>query len=78
LGFATLSPILHGRYAGSSLDFDEQVQAYHGIQELLVDRGPVIIPYYFAQFGAINDAFENFEMKAFAGRTDFRNLSLAE
>jgi len=64
--------------AGSSLDFDEQVQAYHGIQELLVDRGPVIIPYYFAQFGAINDAFENFEMKAFAGRTDFRNLSLAE
>ncbi len=64
--------------AGSSLDSDEQIQAYHGIQELLAERGPVIIPYYFAQFGAISDNFENFQMKAFAGRTDLRELSLVE
>jgi peptide/nickel transport system substrate-binding protein len=64
--------------AGSSLDPAVQAQAYHDIQELLASRGPVIIPYYFAQFAAINDQVENFELKAFAGRTDFREVSLAE
>jgi hypothetical protein len=34
----------------------------------------VIIPYYFAQFGAINSEFEGFELKAFAGRTDLRTI----
>jgi peptide/nickel transport system substrate-binding protein len=64
--------------AGSTLDEAERIAAYRGIQELLADRGPVIIPYYFAQFGAISDQFENFELKAFAGRTDFRDIQLAE
>jgi peptide/nickel transport system substrate-binding protein len=64
--------------AGSTLDEAERIEAYRGIQELLVDRGPVIIPYYFGQFGAISDQFENFELKAFAGRTDFRDVQLAE
>jgi peptide/nickel transport system substrate-binding protein len=63
---------------GSTLDEAERIDAYRAIQELLIDRGPVIIPYYFAQFGAISDQFEGFELKAFAGRTDFRNVSLAE
>ena len=64
--------------AGSTLDEAERIEAYRGIQALLADRGPVIIPYYFAQFGAISDQFENFELKAFAGRTDFRDVQLAE
>ena len=64
--------------AGSTLDEAERIEAYRGIQELLSDQGPVIIPYYFAQFGAISDQFENFELKAFAGRTDFRDIQLAE
>jgi len=64
--------------AGTSLDEQERIDAYRGIQELLVDRGPVIIPYYFAQFGAIDDQFDGFELKAFAGRTDFRDVSLSE
>ena len=64
--------------AGSTLDDQERIEAYRGIQELLVEQGPVIIPYYFAQFGAISDQFENFELKAFAGRTDFRDVQLAE
>jgi peptide/nickel transport system substrate-binding protein len=63
--------------AGSTLDEGERIQAYRGIQELLAEKGPVIIPYYFAQFAAISDQFENFELKAFAGRTDFRNVQLA-
>lgn len=64
--------------AGTTLDEQERVEAYREIQQLLADRGPVIIPYYFAQFGAISDRFEGFELKAFAGRTDFRDMQLAE
>lgn len=61
--------------AGSTLDEAERIEAYHDIQRILIERGPVIIPYFFAQFGAISDQFEGFELKAFAGRTDFRNLT---
>jgi peptide/nickel transport system substrate-binding protein len=60
--------------AGATLDEAARIQAYSDIQKLLAARGPVIIPYYFAQFAAIRDQFENFELKAFAGRTDFRNV----
>ena len=63
--------------AGSTLDETERAEAYAEIQRLLIERGPIIIPYYFAQFAAINEDFEGFELKAFAGRTDFRTLSLA-
>ena len=62
----------------SSLNEQQRIAAYRDIQVLLADRGPVIIPYYFAQFGAISDQFDGFELKAFAGRTDFRDVSLAE
>ena len=64
--------------AGSSLDDAERIEAYREIQEILADRGPVIIPYYFAQFAAISDQFEGFNVKAFAGRSDFRDVSLTE
>ena len=64
--------------AGTTQDEAERVEAYSEIQQLLVDEGPVIIPYYFAQFAAINDQFENFELKAFAGRTDLRDVRLAD
>jgi peptide/nickel transport system substrate-binding protein len=61
--------------AGTTLDEQERIDAYFAIQQLLLERGPVIIPYYFAQFGAISDQFEGFELKAFAGRTDFRTVT---
>ncbi len=61
--------------AGTTLDEQARIQAYSDIQKLLVDRGPVIIPYFFAQLGAIRDEFTGFELKAFAGRTDFRGVS---
>jgi peptide/nickel transport system substrate-binding protein len=60
--------------AGTTVDDSQRVKAYREIQQLLVDRGPILIPYFFAQFGAISDQFENFEMKGFAGRTDFRDI----
>ena len=64
--------------AGTTLNEDERIQAYADIQKLLIERGPVIIPYYFAQFAAINNQFGGFELKPFAGRTDFRNVSAAQ
>ncbi len=60
--------------AGTTVDDSQRVKAYREMQQLLIDRGPILIPYFFAQLGAINDQFENFEMKAFAGRTDFREI----
>jgi len=62
--------------AGSTLDEAERIEAYAQIQELLQERGPVIIPYYFPQFGAISDAFTGFQLEAFAGRTDLHTITL--
>lgn len=64
--------------AGTTMDEEERIAAYEEIQQLLADRGPIIVPYYFAQFGAINEQFEGFELKAFAGRTDLREVHLAQ
>jgi peptide/nickel transport system substrate-binding protein len=64
--------------AGSTMDEAERIEAYRQIQEILASRGPIIIPYHFSQLAAISDAFQGFELKAFAGRTDFRDISLSE
>lgn len=64
--------------AGTTLDEDERIQAYAAIQQYLAVEGPYIIPYYFAQFAAVNSSYENFELKAFAGRTDLRNVAPAD
>lgn len=64
--------------AGSTLDEVERQAAYAQIQEIMASGGPIIIPYFFPQFGAIRDGFDGWEMKAFPGRTDLRGISLAE
>jgi len=38
--------------AGTTLDEAERLQAYDAIQRVLIERGPVIIPYFAAQFAA--------------------------
>jgi peptide/nickel transport system substrate-binding protein len=58
--------------AGTTLDEAERVAAYAQIQEILVARGPVIIPYFWPQVAAYSNRFAGLELKAFAGRTDFR------
>lgn len=62
--------------AGTTLDENARVDAYSQIQQLLAERGPVIIPYYFPQFAAISDKFTGFRLEAFAGRTDLQTISL--
>jgi peptide/nickel transport system substrate-binding protein len=56
--------------AGSTLDEAARIKAYKDLQRVLIERGPLIVPYFFAQFGAISNNFTNFTLKAFAGRTD--------
>jgi peptide/nickel transport system substrate-binding protein len=62
--------------AGTTLDEAERIQAYKDIQRVLIERGPVIIPYFAAQFAAISDQFLGMDLKAFWGRTDLRQVSL--
>jgi peptide/nickel transport system substrate-binding protein len=62
------------KLAGTTLNEAERVQAYQEIQRILIEEGPVIIPYFFPQLGAISDKFTGFEMKAFAGRTDLATI----
>jgi peptide/nickel transport system substrate-binding protein len=64
--------------AGTTLDDDERAQAYAEIQSILLERGPIIVPYFFPQLGAIHERFEGFAMKAFPGRTDLAAIRLAQ
>lgn len=64
--------------AGNTMNDQERIAAYEEIQQILAERGPIIVPYFFAQFGAINEQFEGFELKPFAGRTDLREVHLAQ
>ena len=66
------------KQAGSTLDDTARAQAYKDIQRILIERGPVIIPYFFAQFGSIKKTFANFNLQAFAGRTDLAAVRLAK
>jgi peptide/nickel transport system substrate-binding protein len=61
--------------AGSTLDEQERIDAYAQIQQLLLDRAPVIIPYFWATLAAIRTGFEGFELHPSPGRTDFRGVS---
>ncbi|NDJ85241.1 MAG: ABC transporter substrate-binding protein [Chloroflexi bacterium] len=64
--------------AGTSLDQEVRVQAYMQIQELLVEEGPIIVPYFFPQFTAFQTQFDNIRLHPFAGRTDFRFVTTEE
>jgi peptide/nickel transport system substrate-binding protein len=63
--------------AGTTLNEEERVQAYAEIQRILIERGPMIVPYFAALAGAISNQFVGFEMKPFPGRTDLRIISPA-
>ena len=64
--------------AGSALEEQERIDAYHEVQRILIEDGPLIVPYFFAEYAVINDNFQGFELKAFSGRSDFRPVFLSE
>jgi peptide/nickel transport system substrate-binding protein len=62
--------------AGSSADQTVRAQAYREIQRILIERGPVIIPYFFAQFGVMSEQVSGVEVHPFAGRTNLHKASV--
>jgi peptide/nickel transport system substrate-binding protein len=64
--------------AGTTLDEAERVQAYQDIQRILIERSPFIITSFWAMNSAISNGFEGFQPKAFAGRTDLREVSVSQ
>lgn len=63
------------RTAGTTDNEAERAAAYKEIQRILIERGPIIVPYFFAQLGAIRQGYQNFRMQAFAGRTDLAAIT---
>ena len=63
--------------AGTTLNEEERIQAYADIQRILIERGPIIITSFWPLNTAIRDRFTGFTAKAFAGRTDLRDVSIA-
>lgn len=63
-------------FARSSLDEAERTAAYHEIQQILLDTGPVVVPYFFAQFMVLGGHVSGVALHPFAGRTNFNNASL--
>ncbi len=66
------------RTAGTTTDKEVQVEAYHEIQRILIEEGPIIVPFFFPQLGAQRAEVEGFQMKAFPGRSDFRTVSISQ
>jgi len=60
--------------AGSTTDADELLATYSEIQRILAEEGPVLILYFWPQVAAYDSRFGGVELKAFAGRTDFRTV----
>lgn len=57
--------------ARTSLDQDARTAAYREIQQIMLDEGPIIVPYFFAQFMVTGAGVDGFELQPFAGRTRF-------
>ena len=62
--------------ARSSLDQAERTAAYKEIQQILLDSGPVVVPYFFAQFMVLASHVSGVALHPFAGRTNFGGASL--
>ncbi len=63
--------------ARSSLDQTERAAAYGEIQEIMLDRGPIIVPYFFAQFMVMAENVAGVELHPFAGRTNFNSAVIS-
>ena len=63
--------------ARSSLDQAERTAAYKEIQRIMLDSGPIIVPYFFAQFMVLADRVANVDLHPFAGRTRFNKATIS-
>lgn len=63
--------------ARTTVDVDERAAIYEEIQRILIEDGPVIIPYFFAQFGVFAENVDGVAVHPFAGRTNFDDATKA-
>lgn len=63
--------------ARTSLDQEERIEAYREIQQILLERGPIIVPYFFAMFMVMDSRVSGVELHPFGGRTSFKNATLS-
>ncbi len=63
--------------ARTSLDNDERTAAYKEIQQILLDEGPVVVPYFFAQFMVLAGHVSGVDLHPFAGRTNFNAATIS-
>lgn len=59
-----------------SLNQEERIAAYKEIQQIMLDSGPIIVPYFFAQFMALAGHVSGIELHPFAGRTRFDKATI--
>ena len=59
--------------ARTSLDQAERTAAYKEIQQILLDDGPVVVPYFFAQFMVLAGHVSGVALHPFGGRTNFHS-----
>ena len=59
-----------------SLNQEERIAAYKEIQRIMLDSGPIIVPYFFAQFMALAGHVSGVELHPFAGRTRFNKATI--
>jgi len=63
--------------AAVTVDEVERAAIYRDIQRVLIERGPVLIPYFFAQFGVYAAGVSGVNLHPFAGRTRFDGATTA-
>ena len=59
-----------------SLNQEERIAAYKEIQQIMLDSGPIVVPYFFAQFMVLAGRVSGIELHPFAGRTRFNKATI--
>ncbi len=63
------------RAAGSELDYEERVRLYHEIQEVFIERGPVIIPFFVNNLWGAHVSLKNLQPTSAVGTSlDLRTV----
>jgi ABC-type transport system substrate-binding protein len=60
------------------MDPDRNAALIRQIQQVLVDEGPLLIPYFHSQYAVLKDDFTGLHLSPYVGRSDLRDLRLAE
>lgn len=64
-------------FTRSALDQEARAAAFKEIQQIFLDEGPIIVPYFYAQFMVMASHVSGVEMHPFPGRTNFHTAVLS-